>query len=300
MKRFIFTLMALAVVSCAKNDVEFPKPDTQILNLTISDFPALEGATRSDEVYGKTAWVEGDELLIDYYGVNNDVETLISEHIATYDGSEWSITPAIERAEYDKEYLLVYYRQGLKWKEIDGSWFAVTETEQEPTVVQLVQSEFLCVFNLIQEDNHHLTFSKIVDGEGRLISSVLIRPNRIRFQFATFNAGKTVNIGGAQTSVNYSMAELGYFTLLDDNTTFTIDEDGNIIVYLEWNEHTILPENYGIPKLNYFYTNVVNLPYGEDDGIEAPYPHTEYGEPIFDGIPFPYHFNAYAYSIVIE
>lgn len=307
MKRVIFALMALAMVACAKNDVEAPKPDTQILNLTISDFPALEGATRSDEVYGKTAWEAGDELLIHYYQVDEVkmTPTLISEHKATYDGSAWSIDPVIEiNAEHVKSYLQVYYRQGLKWKKQGDSyydWTSVTEDEQEPTVVQLAQSEFLCVFNLIQGDNHHLTFSKIVDGEGRLISSVLQRSNRIRFQFATSDAGDPINIGGQQTTVSYSMADLSYTTKLDDNITFTVDDDGNIIVYLYWDENTILPENSGIPKLNYFYDAVVNLPYGENDGIEAPYPYTEYGEPIFDGIyQYPFHYNAYAYSVIVK
>ncbi len=306
MKRVIFALVALAMVACAKNDVEAPKPDTQILNLTISDFPALEGATRSDEVYGKTAWEAGDELLIHYYQVDEVkmTPTLISEHKATYDGSAWSIDPVIEiNAEHVKPYLQVYYRQGLKWKKQGDSyydWTSVTEDEQEPTVVQLAQSEFLCVFNLIQGDNHHLTFSKIVDGEGRLISSVLQRSNRIRFQSTTSNAGNQVNIGGPQTTVSYSMADLGYSSKLDENTSFTIDDDGNIIVYLYWDENSILPQNYGTPKLNYYYQAVVNLPYGENDSIDAPYPYTEYGAPIFgDDIPFPHHYNAYAYSVII-
>ena len=65
MKRLMIVFAALAAVACAKNNVaEDPAPAAQYLNLTISDFPALESATRSGETVGKTAWEDGDQLLI--------------------------------------------------------------------------------------------------------------------------------------------------------------------------------------------------------------------------------------------
>ena len=67
MKRLMIVFAALAAVACAKNNVaEDPAPAEQYLNLTVSDFPALESATRSGETVGKTAWEDGDELLIEF------------------------------------------------------------------------------------------------------------------------------------------------------------------------------------------------------------------------------------------
>ena len=178
----------LAAVACAKNNVaEDPAPAAQYLNLTISDFPALESATRSGETVGKTAWEDGDQLLIVFYSLPDGeniwdyfMDTELTNYLATYENGRWSLNEPIPIKESDlsNSYLEIYFRQGMKWDVQTGKIF--TANEQTPIARELIQTEYLNVYNFIKSMDHTITFNKKVDANGQLVSSILRRGNRVR------------------------------------------------------------------------------------------------------------------------
>jgi hypothetical protein len=280
MKRILFAIMALAIVACTKE--ETPEP-TKILNLTIGDFPAYDIATRAGESVGKTAWENGDELLIEYYDNYDDVmsgEGNPSRHIASYNDGSWTLDTPIELAAGAEatDCIIAVYRPGFEWSD-DGT---VTVGGNRPTVSQLLQSETLVVYNSIESENHTLTFSNIIEDEV-VKSSIMIRNNRIRI-IGTPNATITI----AAYDCLYSKIDYMRSQFLEGTEEITLDESGNAFIYLHWPENGT-PELYITPAGGEEIT--IKLPYGEDDGIDAPYPYFEYIDEMY------FCTHAYAYSI---
>ena len=281
MKRILFAIMALAIVACTKE--ETPEP-TKILNLTIGDFPAYDIATRAGESVGKTAWENGDELLIEYYDNYDDVmsgEGNPSRHIASYNDGSWTLDTPIGLAAGAEatDCIIAVYRPGFEWSD-DGT---VTVGGNMPTESQLLQSETLVVYNSIEGENHTLTFSNIKEDEV-VKSSIMMRYNRIRI-IGTPNA--TITIGAYEcfySHINYMSIQF-----FEGTEEITLDESGNAFIYLRWSENSEGPELYITPAGGEEIT--IKLPYGDDDGIDAPYPYSE----VIDGMYFCTH--AYAYSI---
>ena len=281
MKRILFAIMALAIVACTKE--EAPEP-TKILNLTIGDFPAYDIATRAGESVGKTAWENGDELMIEYYDNYDDVmsgEGNPSRHIASYNDGSWTLDTPIGLAAGAEatDCIIAVYRPGFEWSD-DGT---VTVGGNEPTVSQLLQSETLVVYNSIEGENHTLTFSNIIEDEV-VKSSIMMRYNRIRI-IGTPNATITIDANDCF----YSGRDYMYSPSFGGPEDITLDESGNAFIYLRWPENSTDPELYITPAGG--AEIIIKLPYGEDDGIDAPYPYSE----VIDGMYLCIH--AYAYSI---
>jgi hypothetical protein len=281
MKRILFAIMALAIVACTKE--ETPEP-TKILNLTIGDFPAYDIATRAGESVGKTAWENGDELMIEYYDNYDDVmsgEGNPSRHIASYNDGSWTLDTPIELAAGAEatDCIIAVYRPGFEWSD-DGT---VTVGGNRPTESQLLQSETLVVYNSIEGENHTLTFSYIKEDE-IVKSSIMIRNNRIRI-IGTPNATITI----AAYECLYSKIDYMRSQFLEGTEDITLDESGNAFIYLRWPENSEGPKLYITPAGGEEIT--IKLPYGEDDGIDAPYPYFEFINEMYLCI------HAYAYSI---
>ena len=299
----------LAAVACAKNNVaEDPAPAAQYLNLTISDFPALESATRSGETVGKTAWEDGDELLIEFIKHANggdiftDDENIVSTtHLATYSDGEWTLGVPILVSESDlsNSFLQIYYRQGLKWnKEADmtnlENMTLITSDGQVPTIAQHMQSELLAVHNLVRSMDHTITFNKIVDDEGQLVSSILGRTNRVRIHYNGSGSIESIRIRKVSGSLWYGNHY--YRSGWNNDIEIPLDENNEAIVYLDWGFYEVAP----VLAITTTSEHEIALPYGENDHIEAPYPfyEREFSNPIASG--YPHHYNAYAYSIVVN
>ena len=309
MKRLMILFAALAAVACAKNNVaEDPAPAAQYLNLTISDFPALESATKSGEVYGKTAWEDGDELLIEFVkhanggNIFTDNGNIVSTtHLATYSDGEWTLGVPILVSESDlsNSFLQIYYRQGLKWnKEADmtdlENMTLITSDGQVPTIAQRMQSELLSVHNLVRSMDHTITFNKIVDDKGQLVSSILGRTNRVRIHYNGSGSIESIRIRKVSGSLWYGNHY--YLSGLSNDISIPLDENNEAIVYLDWEFYDVAP----VLAITTTSEHEIALPYGENDQVDAPYPfyELEFSNPIASG--YPHHYNAYAYSIVVN
>ena len=312
MKRLIIVFAALAAVACAKNNVaEDPAPAEQTLKLTVSDFPVLESATKSGEVYGKTAWEDGDELLImftkhaDGGNIFTDNRNVVSTtHLATYSGGEWTLDVpiSVSKSDLSNSCLQICYRQGLKWDKANMA--VVTGDGGEPTDAQLMQSEQLAVYNLVRSLDHTITFNKIVDDNGQLLSSITDRANRVRIHYNDSDPSTRlyyIKVGEKSGKVMIPSDEFISTSLHPQDIWIPLDENNEAIVYLYWKFDDEQPP---VLEITTTFEQEIALPYGENDHIDAPYPFDEYDftNPIFseDGYSFPYHSNAYAYSVVVN
>ena len=313
MKRLMILFTALAAVACAKNNVaEDPAPAEQYLDLTVSDFPALESATKSGEVYGKTAWEDGDELLIEFVkhanggNIFTDNRNIVSTtHLATYSDGEWTLDVpiSVSKSDLSNSFLQIYYRQGLKWNkaadmtDLDNMTL-ITSDGDVPTIAQHMQSELLSVYNLVRSMDHTITFNKIVDDKGQLVSSILERTNRVRIHYNSSGPIENISIRKVSGSLWYGNAY--YLSGWSNDISIPLDENNEAIVYLDWEFYEDAP----VLAITTTFEQEIALPYGENDSIDAPYPFDEYDftNPIFseDGYSFPYHSNAYAYSVVVD
>ena len=309
MKRLMIVFAVLAAVACAKNNVaEDPAPAAQYLNLTISDFPALESATRSGETVGKTAWEDGDELLIEFLkhanggSIFTDNKNVVSTtHLATYSGGEWTLDVpiSVSASDLSNSFLQIYYRQGLKWNkaadmtDLDNMTL-ITSDGDVPTIAQHMQSEQLAVYNLVRSMDHTITFNKIVDDKGQLVSSILGRTNRVRIHCNSSDPIEYISIRKESGSLWYGNHY--YLSGWSNDISIPLDENNEAIVYLDWEFYEDAP----VLAITTTSEQYVNLPYGENDGIAAPYPfyELEFSNPIDSD--YPCHYNAYAYSIVVN
>ena len=300
----------LAAVACAKNNVaEDPAPAGQTLKLTVSDFPALESATRSGETVGKTAWEDGDELLIEFLkhanggNIFTDNRNIVSTtHLATYSGGEWILDVPISVSESDlsNSCLQIYYRQGLKWNkaadmtDLENMTLITSDGHEPPTIAQHMQSELLSVYNLVRSMDHTITFNKIVDDKGQLVSSILGRTNRVRIHYNS--SGPIENISIREVSGSLWYGNHYYLSGWNNDISIPLDENNEAIVYLDWEFYEEAP----VLAITTTVEQYVNLPYGENDGIAAPYPfyEPEFSNPIDSD--YPCHYNAYAYSVVVN
>ena len=308
MKIFIIVLAALAAAACAKNNVPDPAPAGQTLKLTVSDFPALESATKSGEVYGKTAWEDGDELLIEFLkhanggNIFTDNRNIVSTtHLATYSGGEWILDVPISVSESDlsNSCLQIYYRQGLKWNKAADmtdleNMTLITSDGHEPTRAQHMQSELLSVYNLVRSMDHTITFNKIVDDKGQLVSSILGRTNRVRIHYNSSGPIENISIRKVSGSLWYGNAY--YLSGWNNDISIPLDENNEAIVYLDWEFYEDAP----VLAITTTSEHEIPLPYGENDHIDAPYPfyELEFSNPIDSD--YPCHYNAYAYSVVVN
>ena len=313
MKIFIIVLAALAAAACAKNNVPDPAPAGQTLKLTVSDFPALESATKSGEVYGKTAWEDGDELLImftkhaDGGNIFTDNRNVVSTtHLATYSGGEWTLDVpiSVSKSDLSNSCLQICYRQGLKWDINNMNVKVVTGNGQVPTDAQLMQSEQLAVYNLVRSMDHTITFNKIVDHNGQLVSSITDRANRVRIHYNDSDPSTrlyNIKVGTKSGRVMIPYDEFISRSYNPQDIWIPLDENNEAIVYLYWEFGYEQPP---VLEITTTFEQEIALPYGENDHIDAPYPFDEYDftNPIFseDGYSFPYHSNAYAYSVVVN
>ena len=317
MKRLMILFAALAAVACAKNNVaEDPAPAAQYLNLTISDFPALESVTRSGETVGKTAWEDGDQLLIVFYSLPEGEnilekfwETELTNYLATYENGRWSLNEPIPIKESDlsNSYLEIYFRQGMKWDVQTGKIF--TANEQTPIAQELIQTEYLNVYNFIKSMDHTITFNKKVDANGQLVSSILRRGNRVRIIYKGADPDlSSIRIGeggGALTYIGQTFDNASGFKGVDAVDPYVkLDANKEAVIYLQWIED-LLDKSKPVLTVNTGTDQNIALPYGDEDNVDAPYPYYEcdFANPFYrDGeeYAFPCHYNAYAYSVVVR
>ena len=174
----------------------------------------------------------------------------------------------------------------------------ITSDGDVPTIAQHMQSEQLAVYNLVRSMDHTITFNKIVDDKGQLVSSILGRTNRVRIHYNSSGSIENISIRKVSGSLWYGNAY--YLSGWSNDISIPLDENNEAIVYLDWEFYEDAP----VLAITTTSEQYVNLPYGENDGIAAPYPFDEFGftNPIFaeEGYEFPYHSNAYAYSVTLN
>ena len=319
MKRLMIVFAALAAVACAKNNVaEDPAPAAQYLNLTISDFPALESATRSGETVGKTAWEDGDQLLIVFYSHPDGEniwdyfwDTELTNYLATYENGGWSLNEPIPIKESDlsNSYLEIYFRQGMKWDVQTGA--ILTAGGQTPIARELIQTEYLNVYNFIKSMDHTITFNKKVDANGQLVSSILGRGNRVRIIYKgadpDLSSIRICEGGGGLTYIGQTFDNASGFKGQDAVDPYVkLDANKEAVIYLQWIESIIdIDNSKPVLTVNTGTDQNIALPYGDEDNVEAPYPYYEcdFANPFYrDGeeYAFPCHYNANAYSVVVR
>ena len=174
----------------------------------------------------------------------------------------------------------------------------ITSDGQVPTIPQRMQSELLSVHNLVRSMDHTITFNKIVDDKGQLVSSILGRTNRVRIHYNSSGPIENISIREVSGSLWYGNAY--YLSGWSNDISIPLDENNEAIVYLDWEFYGDAP----VLAITTTFEQYVNLPYGENDGIDAPYPFDEsdFVNPVFseEGYEFPYHSNAYAYSVTLN
>ena len=106
--------MAILLAACT-NDIENDAIQTDILTLTVGDFPAFgeDAATRAigtTDAGGKSAWEAGDQLLVSVTCSSDKPQYAVM----SYDGSTWITTPTLKQT-YASYTVTAWYAPAYQW-----------------------------------------------------------------------------------------------------------------------------------------------------------------------------------------
>lgn len=303
MKKYIFAILALISAACTNEYIEqTPQPETTYMNISVADFPSSYDSTRAGDKYGKTAWVAGDELLLEYWEYcpndEGDWDTLTNtRHIMTFDGSKWSIDTPIAMPNVGKGNvwcdLYIEYHPGFRHEyneEWDEYWFVPKNANSDNSIY--TTSEYIKAYNAVVSSDHTITFNCVKFSEdeidnitkyGYYSSFISDRTNRIRINY---KPNTTIKVSGDNLMYFDNAYTLNW---LDDIYTIKTDADGNAFIYAYWEvaseDYTPDPAALRIEDENDNLLREVALPY---EGYNAPYYNYEL-----------YSYMAQAYSITI-
>lgn len=121
--------MAILLAACT-NDIENDAIQTDILTLTVGDFPAFgeDAATRAigtTDAGGKSAWEAGDQLLVSVTCSSGEPQYAVMN----YDGSTWITTPTLKQT-YASYTVTAWYAPAYQWSTTNDGTLALRDGEQ--------------------------------------------------------------------------------------------------------------------------------------------------------------------------
>ena len=210
--------MAILLAACT-NDIENDAIQTDILTLTVGDFPAFgeDAATRAigtTDAGGKSAWEAGDQLLVSVTCQGGDPQYAVM----SYNGSTWTTTPALKQTSTTYT-VTAWYAPAYEWDTTNGT--LKLQNGQQAGLDEYISST--------SSNSPDITFM----SNGR---------NYSRLRIASTSS--------TQLSVSLTGFTPAGSTASTDNTyTLTTDSKGNAYLYGTWTTNGHLNVTYGSTSL---------------------------------------------------
>ena len=121
MKNLLYIISMAILLAACTNDIENDAIQTDILTLTVGDFPAFgeDAATRAigtTDAGGKSAWEAGDQLLVSVTCQGGDPQYAV----ISYNGSTWTTTPALKQTSTTYT-VTAWYAPAYEWDTTNGT-----------------------------------------------------------------------------------------------------------------------------------------------------------------------------------
>lgn len=204
MKNLLYIISMAILLAACTNDIENDAIQTDILTLTVGDFPAFgeDAATRAigtTDADGKSAWEAGDQLLVSVTCSSAEPQYAVMN----YDGSTWTTTPTLKQTSATYT-VTAWYAPAYEWDTTNGT--LKLQDEQQAGL-----DEYICSTGNNSPD---ITFM----SSGR---------NYSRLRIASTSS--------TQLSVSLTGFTPAGSTASTDNTyTLTTDSKGNAYLYGTW------------------------------------------------------------------
>lgn len=196
--------MAALLAACT-NEIENDAAQTDILTLTVGDFPAFgeDAATRAigtTDAGGKSAWEAGDQLLVSVTCSSGEPQYAVMN----YDGSTWTTTPTLTQTSATYT-VTAWYAPAYQWSTTNEGTLVLREGEQAGLDECIMATS---------NSSPNITFT----SNGREYSRLRIA--------STSNTQLSVSLTG--------FTPAGSATAGNNNYTLTTDSKGNAYLYGTW------------------------------------------------------------------
>lgn len=200
--------MAILLAACT-NDIENDAIQTDILTLTVGDFPAFgeDAATRAigtTDAGGKSAWEAGDQLLVSVTCSSDKPQYAVMN----YDGSTWITTPTLKQT-YASYTVTAWYAPAYQWSTTNDGTLALRDGEQA--------------------------------GLDECIMATSNSSPNITFTSREYSRLRIASTSSTQLSVSLTdFTPAGSTTSGSNNYTLTTDSKGNAYLYGTWTKNSNL------------------------------------------------------------
>ena len=251
--------MAILLAACT-NDIENDAIQTDILTLTVGDFPAFgeDAATRAigtTDAGGKSAWEAGDQLLVSVTCQGGDPQYAVM----SYNGSTWITTPTLKQT-YASYTVTAWYAPAYQWSTTNDGTLALRDGEQA--------------------------------GLDECIMATSNSSPNITFTSREYSRLRIASTSSTQLSVSLTdFTPAGSTTSGSNNYTLTTDSKGNAYLYGTWTENSNLDVTYGSQSLvnkDNITASVANTSYVVDASFATIFPDPTKCNEIGDGSTYPY------------
>ena len=251
--------MAILLAACT-NDIENDAIQTDILTLTVGDFPAFgeDAATRAigtTDAGGKSAWEAGDQLLVSVTCSSDKPQYAVM----SYDGSTWITTPTLKQT-YASYTVTAWYAPAYQWSTTNDGTLALRDGEQA--------------------------------GLDECIMATSNSSPNITFTSREYSRLRIASTSSTQLSVSLTdFTPAGSTTSGSNNYTLTTDSKGNAYLYGTWTENSNLDVTYGSQSLvnkDNITASVANTSYVVDASFATIFPDPTKCNEIGDGSTYPY------------
>lgn len=205
MKNLLYIISIAALLAACTNEIENDAAQTDILTLTVGDFPTFgeDAATRAigtTDAGGKSAWEAGDQLLVSVTCSSDEPQYAVM----SYDGSTWITTPTL-RQTYASYTVTAWYAPAYQWSTTNEGTLELREGEQAGLDECIMATS---------NSSPNITFT----SNGREYSRLRIA--------STSNTQLSVSLTG--------FTPAGSATAGNNNYTLTTDSKGNAYLYGTW------------------------------------------------------------------
>ena len=260
MKNLLYIISMAILLAACTNDIENDAIQTDILTLTVGDFPAFgeDAATRAigtTDAGGKSAWEAGDQLLVSVTCRSDKPQYAVM----SYDGSTWITTPTLKQT-YASYTVTAWYAPAYQWSTTNDGTLALRDGEQA--------------------------------GLDECIMATSNSSPNITFTSREYSRLRIASTSSTQLSVSLTdFTPAGSTTSGSNNYTLTTDSKGNAYLYGTWTENSNLDVTYGSQSLvnkDNITASVANTSYVVDASFATIFPDPTKCNEIGDGSTYPY------------
>lgn len=209
MKNLLYIISMAILLAACTNDIENDAIQTDILTLTVGDFPAFgeDAATRAigtTDAGGKSAWEAGDQLLVSVTCSSDKPQYAVM----SYDGSTWITTPTLKQT-YASYTVTAWYAPAYQWSTTNDGTLALRDGEQA--------------------------------GLDECIMATSNSSPNITFTSREYSRLRIASTSSTQLSVSLTdFTPAGSTTSGSNNYTLTTDSKGNAYLYGTWTKNSNL------------------------------------------------------------